>query len=233
MATRTAHRSYALIAGIAILIMAIVAPVAEIYLYPKLVTPGNAAQTVNNITTQKTLFVSVIFCYLITFVGDIVVAWALYIFLKPVNRNLSLLTAWFRLVFGIIGLVSLLNLVTVFRLLNTSGYTTVFEPAQLYAQVLFCLNTFRSDYHFGLIIFCIHLVLLGYLVFISDYIPRVMGILLVICGIGYLIDTLKPFLFPDFNSGFITITFFGELIFMLWLLIKGARMKELSQKDEI
>ncbi len=53
-----------------------------------------------------------------------------------------------------------------------------------------------------------------------------MGVILTISGLGYMTDALKPFLFPNFNSEFITITFFGELIFMLWLLIKGSRIKE-------
>lgn len=226
-----ANRSYALIAGVTILIMAIVAPIAEIYLYPKLIIPGNAAQTIKNISSNKTLFVSLIFCYLVTFTGDIVVSWSLFIFLKPVNRNLSLLTAWFRLVFGIIALVALLNLVTVFRLINTPDYAAIFEPAQLNVEVLWQMSTFKISYHFGLIFFCIHLILLGYLVFISGFVPRIMGVLLIICGMGYCIDTLKPFLYPGFNSGFITVTFFGELIFMLWLLIKGGKIN--STRNQI
>ena len=219
-------RTAAFIAGLTILIMAVIAPFAELFVYPKLVVAGNPIITAKNIIANKTLFISAIFSYLITFIGDVVVGWALYVLLKPVNEHLSLLTAWFRLVFTAIALVALLNLVSVFRLLTTSEYSTMFQPAQLYAQVMLSLNAFRYGFHFGLLFFSIHLGLLGYLVLKSNYIPKIMGVLLIISGIGYLIDTLKPFLFPNFNSGFITITFFGELIFMLWLIIKGSRIKE-------
>ncbi len=213
------------IAGLTILIMALVAPYAELFVYPKLVSQINPAETFNNITNNKLLFIIAIFCYLLTFIGDIVVSWALYILLKPVNAHLSLLTAWFRLIFSIIAIVALLNLVTVFHLLTTPDYLTMFGQTQSYGQVMLYLKTFKSGYHFGILFFSIHLVLLGYLVYNSGYIPKAIGVVLIISGLGYLTDTLKPFLFPDFNSVFITMTFFGELIFMFWLLIKGSRIK--------
>ncbi len=210
----------ALIAGLTIFIMALVAPFAELFVYPKLVDLESPTQTVHNIIGNKTLLISAIFSYLLTFTGDIVVSWALYILLAPVNKHLSLLTALFRLVFSFIALAALLNLVTVFQLLTTNESLAILGQTQLNAQVMLCFKTFRNDYHFGIIFFSIHLIMLGYLVIKSDYITKLMGVVLIISGLGYLTDALKPFLFPNFNSGFITITFFGELVFMLWLLIK-------------
>ena len=223
---KTSLGTAALIAGIGLLIMVIAAPFAELYVFPRLVVSGDAAETVKNIIANKTLFVAGIFGYLITFLCDVLVAWALYVYLKPVNENLSLLTAWFRLVYTLIALIALLHLVTVFRLLNTPVYLTLFQPNQLQAQVLLSLNTFRSDWYFGLLFFGIHLGLLGYLVFRSKYIPRIVGILLIIAGLGYMLTTLKPYLFPGIDVGFAEYTYYGELIFMLWLLIKGSRTKE-------
>ena len=219
-------RTAALIAGIGLLIMAITAPFSELYAYPQLIVPENAAQTVQNIIANQTLFTSAIFGYLIAFLCDVLVAWALYIYLKPVNENLSLLTAWFRLVYTVIAVIALLNLVTVFGLLNTSDSLTGSQTDALYAQVMLSLNTFKSHWNFGLLFFGIHLVLLGYLVFQSNYVPRIVGLLLVIAGFGYLLATLKPFLFPNLNLGFVEFTFYGELIFMLWLFIRGSKMKE-------
>jgi hypothetical protein len=225
-ATKGSLRSAALIAGISLLIMVIAAPFAELYALPKLVVQSNAAETAKNIIENKTLFTAVLFGYLITFICDVIVAWALYVLLKPVNDNLSLLTAWFRLVYTVIALVALLNLVTVLRLVNTPDALTIFQPDQFNAQVMLFINTFRSNWNFGLLFFGIHLGLLGYLVFRSDYIPRILGVLLVVAGLGYLLTTLKPFLFPQSNLDFAEYTFYGELIFMLWLLIKGPRIKE-------
>ena len=223
---KTSLGSAALIAGIGLLIMVIAAPYAELYVFPKLFLFNNAAETAKNIIANKALFVSVIFGYLITFICDIVVAWALYILLKPVNENLSLLTAWFRLVYAIISLVALLNLVTVFRLLNTQDYSTEFKPDQLLIFVTLSLREFRNHWYFGLLFFSIHLGLLGYLVLRSKYIPKILGVLLIIAGLGYLLSNLKPFLFPGINLDFAVYTFWGELIFMLWLLIKGSRIKQ-------
>ena len=210
--------------------MVIAAPFAELYAFPKLVVPGNAAETTKNIIANKTLFTSAIFGYLITFICDVLVAWALYVLLKPVNENLSLLTAWFRLVYTVIALVALLNLVTVLQMLNTSVPLPVTQPDQLQTQVMLFLDAFRSQWHFGLLFFGIHLVLLGYLVFRSQYIARILGILLVIAGSGYLLTTLKPFLFPEVNVGFAEFTYYGELIFMFWLLIRGSGIRESSQR---
>jgi len=219
-------RRAAIIAGVGLLIMVIAAPFAELFVFPKLVVPGNATDTAKNIIANKTLFVSGIFGYLVTFICDLLVALALYVLLRPVNEYLSLVTAWFRLVYTVIALVALLNLVTVFRLLNTSAYLTVFQPDQLRAQAMLSLDAFRYQWYFGLLFFAIHLGLLGYLVIKSNYIPSILGVLLIIAGLGYMLTTLKPYLFSDIHLDFAKYTFYGELIFMLWLLIKGSRIKE-------
>ena len=200
---KSSLRTAALIAGLGLLIMAIAAPFAELYVYPQLVIRGNAAETVQNILANKTLFNFAILGYLIAFLCDVLVAWALYLLLKPVDEDLSLLTAWFRLVYTVIALVALLNLVTISRLLSDPNSLAGSQPDQLHAQVMLLLTTFKSHWYFGLLFFGIHLGLLG-----------------------YLLSNLKPFLFPDINLNFAEYTFYGELIFMLWLLIKGPRIKE-------
>ena len=76
------------------------------------------------------------------------------------------------------------------------------------------------------VFFAIHLVLVGYLAYKSGYIPKLVGILLVIAGLGYLIQNLGPYLFPEANLGLVSITLLGELFFMFWLLIRGPRIKD-------
>jgi hypothetical protein len=114
--------------------------------------------------------------------------------------------------------------------LNTSTSLTLFQPDQLQAQVMLSLNAFRSDWYFGLLFFGIHLGLLGYLAVRSKYIPSLVGALLIIAGLGYLLNTLKPFLFADVNLTFAEYTYYGELIFMLWLLIKGSRIEAVNEE---
>jgi len=223
---KTSLATFALIAGIGIVLMS--SSVFAESVYHKLVTE-NAAGTVINISAHRALFATGILCYLFNFICDIVVAWALYGLLKPVSESLSLLTAWFQLVYAVISLVALINLVTVLRLLDTVDYIKLYGQDQLHNQVMLSLHAFRDGWSFGFFFFGSHLVLLGYLVFRSGYIPKWVGICLIIAGSGYLVNTLQPFLFPNTDIKYITITFFGELIFMFWLLIRGWRIKQPDQ----
>lgn len=217
-------RQAALIAGFAYLLSPV--STAEFSIWPKLVIPGNIEQTVQNVVAHRGLFLAAIFCYLITFIEDVVIAWALYVLLAPVNRSLSLLTAWFRLVYTAIVLVGWLNLVTVYRLLTTADYLTLFGSGPLHAQVKLLLDSFRYDWSMSLVLFGVHLVLLGWLIYRSGYIPRIIGILLIIDGLGWEIDSLQPYLYPNAHLRFLFITFLGELLFMLWLLIRGWKIQQ-------
>jgi hypothetical protein len=219
-------RQAALIAGFGLLIMAFAVPFAEVFVYAKLVVRGDIAGTTQNIAASKGLFLAGIFSYLIGFTCDVLVAWALYVLLIPVNRSVSLLTAWFRLVYTVIAFFGLAKLVTVYRGVSTPDYLTVVGSDQLHAQVHLLLSSFRFEWTMGMILFGIHLGLLGYLVYRSDYIPRILGIVLAIAALGYLVYYLSPYLYPNADLGFLVITFTGELIFMLWLLVRGWRIQE-------
>lgn len=195
-------------------------------LYHKLVIAGHVDQTIANIGAHSGLFSTVILFYLVNFVGDIVIAWALYVLLAPVNRALSLLASWFQLVYAAAGFSAALNLTTVSRLILDPNYPAVLQGAQLQAQVATLLDSFRYGWSFSLILFGIHLILVGWLIVRSRYIPWIIGVIIGIDGIGWLITELQPYLFPSVNVDWLFFTFFGELIFMVWLLIFGWRIKE-------
>lgn len=216
----------ALIAGLGLLVMTVAAPFAEFLVYKKLVVAGDIEATTQNIIANGGLYLAGIFAYLLVFIMDLLVAWALYVLLIPVNRSLSLLTAWFRLVYTAIALFAMLKLVTVYRMLQTPDYAALFGPEQMQAQVQLQLNTFRYEWGFSLILFGIHLLMLGWLVYRATYIPRILGILLAIAGLGWVIYELAPFLIPRVNPGYLMVTFLGETVFMLWLLLRGWRIQE-------
>lgn len=217
--------SAALIAGISLLVMVICAPFAEMYVFPKLIVRFQPTETVKNILENKQLFVSGIFAYLITLIGDLVLTWALYILLKPVSKHMSLLTAWFRLVYTIVSLVALNHVITSFRLVTNADYLLFLTQEQINAMAMMNINTFKIHWYFGMIFFALHLLLLGYLITRSSYIPKIIGILLIITGLGYFVSCVQPYLFPSVNVGFVDFTFYGELVFMLWLLIRGHKIK--------
>lgn len=217
-------RQAALVAGFAYLLNPVT--YAEFSIYPKLVVTNNAEQTVANISAHLGLFSVAIVCYIISFIGDIIIAWALYVLLAPVNRALSLLTAWCRLVFAAVALCSVFGLLDVYHLLATPYYLTVFGLGQLHAQVWLQLDSFHYEWSMSLIVFGIHLVLLGYLIYRSGYIPWILGIALFIAGLGWVIAGLGPYLLPHANLHFTFITAFGEVFFMPWLLIRGWKIRE-------
>ena len=219
-------RQAALTVGFVGLIMLGTAPFANFVAFPKVLIPGDIEQTAQNIVTHRGLFLAGTFAYLINYVCDVLIAWALYVLLVPVNRSVSLLAAWFRLMYTATALFGLFKLVDVFHLLNMPDYLTVFGSQQLHAQVKLLLDSFRFEWGVGLVFFDIHLVLVGYLVYRSGYIPRIFGILLAIDGLGWLIDNLSPYLYPNAHLGFISITWYGELIFGFWLLFKGWKIQQ-------
>src|SRR4051812_11645526 len=180
--TNISLRSAAVISGFALLTSVVAAPFAELYAYPRLVVPGNAIETAKKILSNQSLFVLVIFAYLVTFICDLIIAWAMYILLKPVNAPLSLLTACLRLVYTIVALVALNNLVTVYRLLTAPEFKDVFDPQQLYAQAILYLRLFRYHWYFGIIFFGLHLLFVGFLIMKAPFIPRILGIILMITG---------------------------------------------------
>ncbi|MEA3439715.1 MAG: DUF4386 domain-containing protein [Chloroflexota bacterium] len=219
------QRNAAITAGLGLLLMTIFAIFANFFVLESFIVPGSAAETANNIMANDGLFRVGICSLIIVAILDVLVAWALYVFLKPVNKSLSLLAAWFRLVYATIFAAALNNLVSVLHLLSGADYLTAFEPNQLHAQVMLSLNAFFYGWAIAGVFFGLHLFVLGYLVFKSGYIPRIVGVLLIIASLGYLIDDFGKILLPNFDVTIAMFTFIGELIFMLWLLFKGVKVQ--------
>jgi hypothetical protein len=222
-------RQAAIVAGIGLLLMAILAPFAEFSVRQSLIVPGNAAATANNIMANESLFRIAICIYLIVAILDVVVAWALYVFLKPVNKSLSLLAAWFRIVYAGILAIVLANFVMALQLLSGADYLSAFETDQLYAQMMLFLDAFSYGWLIGLVIFGLHLFVLGFLVFkMSGYMPKILGVLLIIAGLGYIIDSFGKLFSPNYNANIAMFTFIGEVLLIFWLFFKGARITDQS-----
>jgi hypothetical protein len=227
------QRKAAIVAGLGLLLMTVLAIFANFFVVEGLVVPGDATATASNIADNELLFRAGICCFIIVAALDVVVAWALYAFVKQVNKGLSLLMAWFRLVYAALLGVAVANLLGALLLLGGASYLAAFETGQLHAQVALFVSAFGHTWDIGYVFFGIHLFLLGYLVFrldYSGYIPKILGVLIVIAALGYLVDSFGKFLLPSYDANIGMFTFFGELLLMLWLLWAGAR--GLSGKSE-
>ena len=222
-------RQAALIAGLAYLLNPV--PYAEFSIMPKLVAMGHPDQTVTNIAAHSGMFVTAIFCYLINFVEDILIAWALYFLLAPVNRAVSALASIFQLVYAAIALGGWLHLVEAYRILMNPEYTNAFGPVAVREQVDVLLHSFRYDYSTSILLFAIHLVLIGALIVRSTYVPKWLGVLLIVDGVAWWVNDLGPYFYTSANLGFLFPIFFVELIFMVWLLFWGSRLPVTTDDD--
>ena len=180
-------------------------------------------------TSESTFRLGVASLYLVI-VLDVVAAWALFRFFAPVSASLARLAAWFRVGFAVTFLVAISQLAGVPALLHGDAYREVFGEQQLQAQALMRVEAYEDIWLAGLLLFGVHLVLLGFLAYRSGYVPRLIGALLVIAGAGYVFDTMSSVLSRD-PLVVSTVTFLGELLLALWLIIRGGRVR-VEEGDE-
>ncbi len=223
------------IAGASYLIIFLIGIYANFFILQNLIVPDDAVTTANNIMGNNMSFRMAIVFFVLMVVFDLFVAWALYVLLKPVNKNLSLLTAWLRLVNSTIFAIAIFQLLNVQELLGGGNYLHVYDIGQLYAQAMISLKTFNNIWLIGLIFFGLHLFVLGYLIYKSGYIPKIIGVLLVIASVGYLVDSLANFILPNYSNFaplFLMVVlipgFIGELSFTFWLLIKRISVEHIE-----
>jgi len=219
------NRRTSRIAGLAYVIIIVAGIFAEFFVRSGLVVPGDAAATAQNITASEALFRAGFVSDIVMLLFDVVVALALYVLLKPVNRALALLAALFRVTHTAILGINTLNHFFALLLLSGEGYLGVFNADQLHALVLLFLDAHGYGYLIAQVFFGLHCAVIGYLIFRSGYIPKMLGVLLFAAAFGYLTESFTLFLFP----GHEVITYPGlaaaviaEVSLCLWLLLKGV-----------
>jgi len=202
-------------------------------LLSNLIVRGDAATTASNIMASGLLFRLGIASWIVNLAVEPVVAWALYIFLKPVNKSLSLLTAWFRLLYVAIAGSIFVTLFSVLLPYSRTVDYTVFHPDQLNALAMLFLNPYDHGINIAFVFFGIHILGLGYLIIKSDYVPRILGILLIIAFVGYQIDGFASFLSSNYADNealfFLFVAapaFTAEFSLTVWLLIKGRKVEQ-------
>jgi Domain of unknown function (DUF4386) len=229
-------RQASAIAGFAYVGIIVLALFANFFVLERLTDPDDAATTVSNIANYELLFRSGVAAFIIVFILDVVVAWGLYVFLRRTSSALSLFAAWFRVVYAAIAGVALLNLLIAARLVGQSGYTTTFGASERNAQVMLFLDAYTYGWSIALVCFGVHLLLLGLLIVKSDYVPSVLGILVVVAGLGYVVGKLASVLLPDYNDAFLALIAVmavpGEFGLTGWLLWRGARDRPAADQPE-
>ena len=226
MTTRTAETSplvRARVAGFLYLIANLFAPFTLLYLPSRFIVRGDAAATAANIIASESLFRFGIVLNLFTFIGQIFLVLALYQLLKVVNKNLAALMVIFSLVAVPIAMLNELNQLAVPLLLSGADYLKAFTSEQLQALVYLFLRLHNQGLNIAQIFWGLWLFPMGYLVFKSGFLPRILGVLLMIGCFGYVIQSFAAFL--GYNVSIIFFTGWGELLLLLWLLIKGVNVE--------
>ncbi len=216
-------RRAAVVAGLAYLLNPVT--FSQFYAMPRLAA-ASGLETVANITAHPHLFAAAVLCYFVSFLGDLVMAWALYVLLAPVNRALSLLASWLQLIYAAMSLAALSNLALLYRVVALAQYRRGVPFGALSGQAALLVDAFWSGWGLALILFALHLIVLGYLLARSRYLPRWLGWLLMADGLAWLVNQLGVYLYPNASLSFLDAFFAVELIFMVWLLGWGWRIKD-------
>jgi hypothetical protein len=214
------------IAGILYLAIFIIYPLAT-SVRSTLVVPGDSAATVQNIAANQTLFRWGMAGESVIFLIEILMAGYLYVLLRPVSRSVSFGSALARASEGVVmAATNLFTSILTLVVVGGAGYLSVFEQEQQEALALL----FQDANNYVILIwglfFALHLVLLGWLVHKSGFFPKIPGILLALAGIGYFAQSFGVMVAPNLSDTLETVVVVlaipGELVFALWLLIKGV-----------
>ena len=230
MTTHTTKTSPLMIARVAGFLYLLVVPLGifSIYVSSRLTVPEDAATTASYITTNELLFRLSIVSDILAPLVLILVVLFLYKLLKPVNQYMAWLMVIFLLLGVAIALLSKLNQFAALQLLSGADYLTVFTTEQLQALALLFLHLHDRGGTIAFIFWGLWLIPLGYLVFKSGFFPRILGVLLIMSGFGYVIDSFATFLGYEVNLGLFTA--WGEVLFILWLLIKGVNTEKWEKR---
>ncbi|PYI99583.1 MAG: DUF4386 domain-containing protein [Verrucomicrobia bacterium] len=219
------------IAGLLYLVNGVTGFFSIIYVPGKLIVSGNTAATANNILASERLFRLGIVSELICAAEFIFLLWVLYRLLSGVNKTHASLMVILGLVFVPIMFVNTLNEIAALTLLRDADFLSVFGQSQREALAMLFLDLHRYGFVVGWI-FGLWLFPFGVLVFKSGFLPRILGVLLIVAGFGYLADSLIPLLLPSYENmvgrlAGIPLTL-GEPAMILWLLIMGAKDQPLA-----
>ena len=213
-------------AGFLYLMYIIITIPADALARSPLIVFGDAAITARNIMASEWQFRIGIVGDLVSAVFFLLAAWALYALLKSVNKDLALLFLLLNLGGVAVYSINLLNQFAAVLLLSGTDYLKVFQVDQLQALAMFFLNLHKNGYWIAQIFFGAWLFPLGYLVYKSGFLPKILGIVMMIHFVGWTLTSLQFFLFPGFTAiTYVTypLGFISEFGLTLWLLIMGAK----------
>jgi hypothetical protein len=222
---RYGNERAARIAGLLYLMFIIVSILADIFSH---IGFGDAESILNSMITHNRLFRVGFIFGMFAALFFLFAAWFLYVILKTVNKNIALLFVLLNLGGVIIQCLSTLNLIAGMTVLSGADYLQMMQPEQLQAQAMLFINLYKDGFNIAQIFYGAWTFPLGYLIFKSGFIPKILGIFLMIDCFAILIYFLQHILLPDYTAiatPCYIISAISEFSITLWLLIKGVSNK--------
>nr|WKN34116.1 DUF4386 domain-containing protein [Tunicatimonas sp. TK19036] len=214
--------------GLMYLLVIVCAGFSQGYVRSTLVVPDDAAATATNIVSQEGLFRLGLVADLIAFTLDAIISVMFYQMFRPFNKTLAMVSSALRLVaHPAIASLNLLNHYLALAVLGGSDYLNAFDAGQLQSLSLLLMDAHRNGYLIAGAFFGVHCFLLGLLIYQTNMIPKLLGILMIVAATGYWMETFGNFLFPG-NEGWLAwvvgiCAALGEVELTLYMLIKGVK----------
>jgi Domain of unknown function (DUF4386) len=230
----TSPQLYARIGGVLYLIIIVLGLFGEAFVRNRLIVSGDAAATAANIRSMESLWRWGVATELVLLICAIPLTLIFFLLLRPVSREIALLTVFFNLVsIALEANITLYQLAALFPL-GDATYLTAFAPQELPALASLSNRMHGYGFGFSLIFFGCVCLLLGYLIFRSGYLPKAIGVLMQIAGVSYLTNSFALILAPNLADrifpAILVPAFVGEVSLCLWLLIKGINLERWQQQ---
>lgn len=214
------------VAGVLYLAVAVLGGFSQLYVRSTVVVPGDAVATTENISSSATLFRLGLVTDLVSITAFLLVALALYVLLNPISKQIASTMVIINAISVAIMSANMINHAAALMVATGTDYSTAAGTAASSAQVMLFLDLHSQGYLVAEIFFGLWLLPLGYLVFESGYFPKALGLLLMIGSASYLVDVAATLLFPgagpDLSLVLATPAAISEVVFLLWLIVKGA-----------
>jgi hypothetical protein len=224
------------IGGALYLIIILAGIYGELVARGHLIVTGEPAATARNLVNAPLLYRSSIAVDLVMHICDIPLIVIFYMLLRPVSKSLSLMAAFFNVVQTAILSINKISLLAALAFLGNASYLKSFDPEQLQVLSYFSLGLHDYGFSIGLIFFGFRCLAVGYLIFKSGYFPKSLGVLQIIAGLCYLINSFSVILLPALAHllfpAILIPSFLGELSMCLWLLIKGVDMDKWNRNTQ-
>ncbi len=227
--TKTSPKTLARIAGGFYLINIATGIFAILFVRGALFVDGNAAATAANILAHEMKYRLGFVAEIVTCLTAIPISIIFYFLLRVVSRKLALMMVLFDIIVTAIEATVLLNHFAPLLILKARPYANAFSPQQLQAQAYLALQLQDTGLAISLAFFGFDCLVTAYLIYQSTFLPRILGVLLAIEGIGYLINSFTLFLAPTLQARifpYFVATGLAELALALWLLIMGVNEKK-------